>query len=370
MMPGGTFSPRLNFTRSLPSATTLVAKSCDMATVPSGPGTAIACGLRAEPPRRAAPRRHVEPAARVGPEHADQPRGRGHLRVVGEPADVVGAAQGAPPRGRASGRVRSPCPSPRRATTWPKPPSPSRMARVGVSTTSVICGLGLSVPALQARRRTGARGSRRASRGRAGWRAISMRGDPRGVALGHAARGEDFAGQALEQAGLHGSAWALHYYPPMSKWEPRKIRLGVSACLLGQEVRYDGGHKRDAFLTDVLGAFVEWVPVCPEVEVGLGVPRPPIRLVGDRRRPAARRRARPARISPRGCGAGRAGASVRWRRSGLHGYVLKRGSPSCGLDPRARVRRGRHAGPRRSRRVRRARSRRRCRSCPWKRKAA
>ncbi len=64
----------------------------------------------------------------------------------------------------------------------------------------------------------------------------------------------------------------------MSKWEPpRKIRLGVSACLLGHEVRYDGGHKRDAFLTDFLGPFVEWVAVCPEVEVGLGVPRPPNR---------------------------------------------------------------------------------------------
>jgi len=53
----------------------------------------------------------------------------------------------------------------------------------------------------------------------------------------------------------------------------------VSACLLGDEVRYDGGHKRDAFLVDTLGPFVEWVPVCPEVEVGLGVPRPAIRLV-------------------------------------------------------------------------------------------
>ena len=67
----------------------------------------------------------------------------------------------------------------------------------------------------------------------------------------------------------------------MLKWEPEKIRLGVSACLLGDEVRYDGDHKRDAFLVDTLGPFVEWVPVCPEVEVGLGVPRPAIRLVGS-----------------------------------------------------------------------------------------
>jgi uncharacterized protein YbbK (DUF523 family) len=54
---------------------------------------------------------------------------------------------------------------------------------------------------------------------------------------------------------------------------PERIRLGVSACLLGERVRYDGGHKRDDFLTDVLGHHVEWVAVCPEVDIGLGVPR-------------------------------------------------------------------------------------------------
>jgi Uncharacterized conserved protein len=57
------------------------------------------------------------------------------------------------------------------------------------------------------------------------------------------------------------------------------IRLGISACLLGQEVRFDGGHKRDPFLTDELGKHVEWVPVCPEVEVGMGTPREPLQLV-------------------------------------------------------------------------------------------
>ena len=59
-----------------------------------------------------------------------------------------------------------------------------------------------------------------------------------------------------------------------------RLRLGISACLLGQEVRWDAGHKRDAFLNDTLGPFVEWVPVCPEVEMGLGTPREPIRLEG------------------------------------------------------------------------------------------
>jgi uncharacterized protein YbgA (DUF1722 family)/uncharacterized protein YbbK (DUF523 family) len=60
-----------------------------------------------------------------------------------------------------------------------------------------------------------------------------------------------------------------------------KIKLGVSACLLGKKVRYDGGHKRDRFLTDTLSRYVEYVPVCPEVEYGLGIPRESLRLVGD-----------------------------------------------------------------------------------------
>ena len=116
----------------------------------------------------------------------------------------------------------------------------------------------------------------------------------------------------------------------MSKWEPQKIRLGVSSCLLGEEVRYDGGHRRDAFLTDVLGPFVEWVPVCPEVEIGLGVPRPPIRLVGDPTAP---------RLQVEKTGEDLTSRMRRWASGrlgelaalGLHGYVLKRGSPSCGL---------------------------------------
>ena len=56
------------------------------------------------------------------------------------------------------------------------------------------------------------------------------------------------------------------------------IRIGVSACLLGEAVRYDGGHKRDSFLTDVLGRFVEFVPVCPEVEAGFRTPREAMHL--------------------------------------------------------------------------------------------
>ena len=60
---------------------------------------------------------------------------------------------------------------------------------------------------------------------------------------------------------------------------PELVRILVSACLLGENVRYDGGHKRDIFLNETLGPFVEWVPVCPEVECGLGTPREAMRLV-------------------------------------------------------------------------------------------
>ena len=60
-----------------------------------------------------------------------------------------------------------------------------------------------------------------------------------------------------------------------------KIKIGISSCLLGQKVRYDGGHKLDRYLTETLGKFVVWVPVCPEVESGLSVPREAMRLVGS-----------------------------------------------------------------------------------------
>ena len=58
-------------------------------------------------------------------------------------------------------------------------------------------------------------------------------------------------------------------------------RLGISACLLGDPVRFDGAHKRDPFLVSTFGRFVEWVPVCPEVEVGMGTPREAIHLVAS-----------------------------------------------------------------------------------------
>ena len=62
---------------------------------------------------------------------------------------------------------------------------------------------------------------------------------------------------------------------------PTMIRVGVSSCLLGAKVRFDGGHKQNRYLKDILGDYFTFIPVCPEVAIGMGIPRQPIRLVGD-----------------------------------------------------------------------------------------
>ncbi len=133
-------------------------------------------------------------------------------------------------------------------------------------------------------------------------------------------------------------------------WHDRAgpIRLGISGCLLGEKVRYDGGHKRDDFLVDELGRWVEWVSVCPEVEIGMGTPRPSVRLVevgpagGDA--PGTLRMLSPntgedytARMN--------AYAQQRvaeLKELELDGYVLKKSSPSCGM---ARVKVWGFSGP-------------------------
>ena len=109
-----------------------------------------------------------------------------------------------------------------------------------------------------------------------------------------------------------------------------KPKLGISACLLGQTVRYDGGHKRDNFLTDTLGRFVEWVPVCPELEVGMGVPREPVRLLGKADDPSmiAERSGKDWTAAMKRFATARAGEL---KRLNLSGYVFKKDSPSCGM---------------------------------------
>ncbi len=113
-----------------------------------------------------------------------------------------------------------------------------------------------------------------------------------------------------------------------------KIKIGISSCLLGEEVRYDGGHKRNVYITGTLSKYFEFKPICPEMAIGLGVPRPTIRLVdkGD---------------GIRVVGVTDASLDVtdklqnfsRQAAKGLQhlsGYILKKDSPSCGME-RVRV---------------------------------
>ena len=113
------------------------------------------------------------------------------------------------------------------------------------------------------------------------------------------------------------------------------LRLGISRCLLGDEVRFDGGHKRDNFLTDVLGPYVEWIPVCPEVEAGLGTPREAMRLVGDPAHPRLLT-IKSGQDHTRSLEKMTTGRLAELGSSDLSGFVFKRGSPSCGLE-RVRV---------------------------------
>jgi uncharacterized protein YbgA (DUF1722 family)/uncharacterized protein YbbK (DUF523 family) len=110
-----------------------------------------------------------------------------------------------------------------------------------------------------------------------------------------------------------------------------KIRLGISACLLGEQVRYDGGHKWDRFLTDTLGKYVKFVPVCPEVECGLGIPREAMRLVGDPHNP---------RLVTVRSGVDHTERLLQWAQARLAqlekeelcGFVFKSDSPSSGME--------------------------------------
>ncbi len=115
----------------------------------------------------------------------------------------------------------------------------------------------------------------------------------------------------------------------MRDMEP--IRILISACLLGEKVRYDGGHKKDPFLVEIFGRFAEYIPVCPEVECGLPTPREAMRLSGD---PAD-----PRLVAP-GSGTDHTERMKRWTRRKLRdlerldlcGYICKKDSPSSGME--------------------------------------
>ena len=109
-----------------------------------------------------------------------------------------------------------------------------------------------------------------------------------------------------------------------------KVRLGISTCLLGENVRYDGGHKLDRFLSDTLGQFVEYVPVCPEVECGLPVPREAMHLEGDPEDPRLVTIRTHEDSTPRmKCWGGKRLDEL--EHMGLCGYIFKTNSPSSGM---------------------------------------
>jgi uncharacterized protein YbgA (DUF1722 family)/uncharacterized protein YbbK (DUF523 family) len=109
-----------------------------------------------------------------------------------------------------------------------------------------------------------------------------------------------------------------------------RIRIGISSCLLGQKVRYDGGHKHNGYITESLGQFFDFVPYCPEVAIGLGIPRPPIRLVKGVHGPRARgvKNAELDVTDKLVAYANKVAPTLH----DLSGYILKQGSPSCGME--------------------------------------
>jgi uncharacterized protein YbgA (DUF1722 family)/uncharacterized protein YbbK (DUF523 family) len=110
-----------------------------------------------------------------------------------------------------------------------------------------------------------------------------------------------------------------------------KIRIGISQCLIGDKVRYDGSHKLDRFLTDTLGKWVEYVPVCPEVECGMPIPREPMHLEGNPESP---------RLVTINTGIDKTGQMTSWARKrvaelekeDLLGFIFKSDSPSSGME--------------------------------------
>ena len=109
-----------------------------------------------------------------------------------------------------------------------------------------------------------------------------------------------------------------------------KIKIGISSCLLGEEVRFDGGHKRDRFITDRLAAYVTFVPICPEVGVGMGIPREPIKLVGtvdDHRALGVKDKTLDVTED-----LVKFADTTATRLDKVSGYIFKSKSPSCGME--------------------------------------
>jgi uncharacterized protein YbbK (DUF523 family) len=111
-----------------------------------------------------------------------------------------------------------------------------------------------------------------------------------------------------------------------------EIKIGVSSCLLGEKVRYDGGHKFDRFITDIFGRFFRYVPVCPEVSCGLPIPREAMRLEGDPAEPRLVTSRTRIDLTDRMLDYCR-GKVTELEQEELCGFIFKSRSPSCALFP-------------------------------------
>ena len=111
---------------------------------------------------------------------------------------------------------------------------------------------------------------------------------------------------------------------------PAAIRVGVSACLLGNEVRFDGNHKYNRFIADTLAEYFDFVSFCPEVAIGMGTPREPIRLVDDGSGPRAVGVRNPQLDVTQPLRA--YGSTIAQRIEDLSGFIFKKDSPSCGME--------------------------------------
>ena len=111
---------------------------------------------------------------------------------------------------------------------------------------------------------------------------------------------------------------------------PHKIQIGISSCLIGREVRFDGSHKRDGWIVQSLGEYFEFLPFCPEVGIGLGVPRPPIHLIRNGQSLAAvniKDHSLDHTLSLQ-----QYAQSVVLPLQNVSGFILKKNSPSCGME--------------------------------------
>ena len=116
----------------------------------------------------------------------------------------------------------------------------------------------------------------------------------------------------------------------MRRKQQKKIVIGISSCLLGERVRYDGNHKHDRFITEVLSNYFNFMAFCPEVAIGLGVPRPTIRL--ERLNNKNRAILQTGHKSDITDDLHEYGCHIAKTQTTISGYILKSKSPSCGME--------------------------------------